>query len=172
MRADDEPLPLRAELLRADDEPLPLPLRDEPLRADDEPPRADDEPLPLRDELLRADELPLARDGLLRADEVPLPLRDRDVDRELRDVVERDAVERDAVERERAAVVRDRDREREAVAVRRSAAGISALATSFVRRGISFSRKLAMRSSSRLIAFASLAVSLSPTVSASDSIAV
>jgi hypothetical protein len=45
----------------------------------------------------------------------------------------------------------------------RSRAGISACATAFVSRGISFSRKPAIRFSSRRIAFASLAVSRSPT---------
>jgi hypothetical protein len=54
----------------------------------------------------------------------------------------------------------------------RSLAGISAWATDCVSRGISFSRKPAMRFSSRRIAFASCAVSLSPTVSASFWIAV
>src|SRR5689334_1693293 len=48
----------------------------------------------------------------------------------------------------------------------RSAAGISAFATSFVSSGICFSRKDAMRSSSRRMPFASFAVSVSPTDSA------
>ena len=54
----------------------------------------------------------------------------------------------------------------------RSAAGISALTTAFVRLGIRRSRKPAIFSSSRRIWRASLAVSLSPTDSASASIAV
>src|SRR5204863_7594843 len=56
--------------------------------------------------------------------------------------------------------------------LRRSAAGISSVTTAFVSTGICFSRKLAMRSSSRRIARASFAVSLSLTASASVSIAV
>ena len=78
--------------------------------------------------------------------------------------------------RERAVVVLRRDVVlREAVRRRpplRSPRGISAWTTDFVRRGISFSRKPAMRFSSRRIAFASRAVSLSPTDSASFWIAV
>ena len=132
--------------MRADDEPLLL-------RADDDPPlrdRVDDDPL-----LLRADDdrLPL-RDVLLRDDE---PLRVRDVPPVLRD----DDDERELDER-------DRDAE----AGLRSFAGISALTTSFVSRGICFATKSYMRSSSRRIDFASLAVSLSLTLSASARIAV
>ena len=67
--------------------------------------------------------------------------------------------------------------ERELVEVRRvvlrrrvppllSRAGMSACATDFARRGISFSRKPAIRFSSRRIAFASDAVSRSPAFSA------
>jgi hypothetical protein len=51
----------------------------------------------------------------------------------------------------------------------RSAAGISSRATAFASCAICFSRNFAIRSSSRLIERASFAVSLSPTVSASDS---
>ncbi|HKP20128.1 MAG TPA: hypothetical protein VJT68_01325 [Thermoleophilaceae bacterium] len=51
----------------------------------------------------------------------------------------------------------------------RSAAGISSRATALASWSICFSRNLAIRSSSRLMLRASLAVSLSPTVSASDS---
>jgi hypothetical protein len=54
----------------------------------------------------------------------------------------------------------------------RSLRGISACTTDVVSRGISFSRKPAIRFSSRRIAFASVAVSLSPTASASFWIAV
>ena len=56
--------------------------------------------------------------------------------------------------------------------VRRSAAGISSRATLFVSCGIWPSRNFAIRSSSRRMPLASWAVSLSPTVSASVSIAV
>ena len=55
---------------------------------------------------------------------------------------------------------------------RRSAAGISSLATAFASCGICFSRNFAMRSSSRRMPRASLAVSLSFTASASASIPV
>jgi hypothetical protein len=51
----------------------------------------------------------------------------------------------------------------------RSAAGISSRATALASCSICFSRNFAIRSSSRLMPRASLAVSLSPTVSASDS---
>lgn len=71
------------------------------------------------------------------------------------------------------------DVRREAVRLRvgrapflRSSDGISAFATAPTSCGISFWRKLAMRSSSRRISFASFAVSLSPTEPASSSIAV
>ena len=53
--------------------------------------------------------------------------------------------------------------------LRRSAAGISSLATAFASCGICFSRNFAMRSSSRRMPRASLAVSLSFTASASAS---
>ena len=56
--------------------------------------------------------------------------------------------------------------------LRRSAAGISSRATLFASVGICFSRKLAMRSSSRRIPRASFAVSRSPTASASASMPV
>jgi hypothetical protein len=56
--------------------------------------------------------------------------------------------------------------------LRRSAAGISSLATAFASCGICFSRNLAMRSSSRRMPRASLAVSLSFTASASASMPV
>ena len=85
----------------------------------------------------------------------------------LRALVPRD---RALVERELVVVVR-----RLVVRLRpplRSLRGISACTTDLVRRGISFSRKPAIRFSSRRIAFASFAVSLSPTASASFWIAV
>ena len=53
----------------------------------------------------------------------------------------------------------------------RSAAGISSRATAFASCSICFARNFAMRSSSRRMPRASLTVSLSPTVSASVSIA-
>ena len=56
--------------------------------------------------------------------------------------------------------------------LRRSAAGISSLATAFASCGICFSRNLAMRSSSRRMPRASLTVSLSLTASASASMPV
>src|SRR5215210_3244492 len=56
--------------------------------------------------------------------------------------------------------------------LRRSAAGISSLATAFASCGICFSRNFAMRSSSRRMPRASLAVSLSFTASASASMPV
>jgi hypothetical protein len=58
------------------------------------------------------------------------------------------------------------------VPLRRSAAGISSLATAFASCGICFSRNLAIRSSSRRMPRASLAVSLSFTASASASMPV
>jgi hypothetical protein len=56
--------------------------------------------------------------------------------------------------------------------LRRSAAGISSRATAFASCGICFSRNFAIFSSSRRMLFASLAVSLSPTLSASASMPV
>jgi hypothetical protein len=53
--------------------------------------------------------------------------------------------------------------------LRRSAAGISSLATAFASCGICFSRNLAIRSSSRRMPRASLTVSLSLTAAASAS---
>jgi hypothetical protein len=58
------------------------------------------------------------------------------------------------------------------VPLRRSAAGISSFATAFASCGICFSRNLAIRSSSRRMPRASLAVSLSFTASASASMPV
>ena len=61
------------------------------------------------------------------------------------------------------------DRRRELPPLRRSAAGISSRATAFASCSICFARNFAIRSSSRRMVRASFAVSLSPTVSASDS---
>jgi hypothetical protein len=124
------------------------------------------EPLLLRDE--DDDALPPFRDDdellRLRVDDEPLPLRDED---------ERDDADplplRDDDELLR---LRDEDDARRRVPVLRSAAGISSCATAFVSCGISFSRNFAIRSSSRLMPRAIFAVSLSPTRSASVSIAV
>jgi hypothetical protein len=73
---------------------------------------------------------------------------------------------RDLLDAER---LRELDR---AVPLRRSAAGISSLATAFASCGICFSRNFAIRSSSRRMPRASLAVSLSFTASASASMPV
>ena len=62
------------------------------------------------------------------------------------------------------------DRRRELPPLRRSAAGISSRATAFASCSICLARNFAIRSSSRRMVRASFAVSLSPTVSASDSI--
>ena len=64
---------------------------------------------------------------------------------------------------------RELDERRDDDPLRRSAAGISSRATAFASCAICFSRNFAIRSSSRRMLRASLAVSLSPTVSASDS---
>ena len=64
-----------------------------------------------------------------------------------------------------------RDDERRRVPVLRSFAGISSRATDFERRGISPWRNFAICSSCLRYSLASLAVSLSPTLSASASIA-
>jgi hypothetical protein len=73
---------------------------------------------------------------------------------------------RDLLDAER---LRELDRD---VPLRRSAAGISSLATAFASCGICFSRNFAIRSSSRRMPRASLAVSLSFTASASASMPV
>jgi hypothetical protein len=62
--------------------------------------------------------------------------------------------------------VLDRARVRRRVVVARCARGTAARTTSLTKRPSSASRNFAMRSSSRLIAFESCAVSRSPTVSA------
>ncbi len=67
---------------------------------------------------------------------------------------------------------RELDERRDDDPLRRSAAGISSRATAFASCAICFSRNFAIRSSSRRMLRASLAVSLSPTVSASDSMLV
>jgi hypothetical protein len=129
----------------------------------------DDEPEPLREELLRDDEPEPLPEELLRDDEpepLPLPLRERDEEPPF----EREDDDPDPLRDELLRLREDDDRLRPAGL--RSAAGISSCATAFVSCGISFSRNFAIRSSSRLIPFAIFAVSLSPTRSASASIAV
>jgi hypothetical protein len=144
LRELDEPPELREPELRELElrEPEPEP----ELRELDEPPERDRELPPLRD-----DE-PLLRELELRDDEPPERLRD---ELELELLRERDAVER-----------------RRVLDERRSAAGISSCATAFTSCGMSRSRNLSIFSSSRRMALAIFAVSLSPTAVASASIAV
>jgi hypothetical protein len=123
-------------------------LEREPEELRREPPERDDEP---RED----DEEPLPlRLELLRLREPLELLRLRDDDPDDDELDRRD------------------DDERRRVADLRSAAGISSCATAFVSCGISFARNFAMRSSSRRMPRAIFAVSLSPTTSASVSIAV
>jgi hypothetical protein len=157
-------------VLRAAVEPLlaavlaVLPAVDAALRPDDAALRAverappedefderDEPPERERDDELRDDELD--RDDELRDDE---PLRERDEPPLLREDDERD----------------DDERDRDDEPCLRSFAGISALTTSFVSRGICFSTKSYMRCSSRRIDFAIFTVSLSWTFSARAMIAV
>jgi hypothetical protein len=156
--------------------------RDEPELARDEPePDREeldrDEPEPDREELDRLPPLDFARVE-------PEPERERDDDEPERDD---DARLRDEDEPERDDELREReppelllDELRELLDERRlderrrepplrSAAGISSRATALASCSICFSRNFAIRSSSRRMPRASLAVSLSPTVSASDS---
>ncbi len=132
----------------------------------------------LRDDAERVDE-PERDDAEPERDRLEDPERDR-LDAEAgRELLAREPALRDLLDerlepfeelRERLDDVRlelDRD-----VPLRRSAAGISSLATALASCGICFSRNLAIRSSSRRIPRASLAVSLSLTASASASIPV
>jgi hypothetical protein len=131
-----------------------------------------DEPAFERDELARErDELAFARDA---PDFDPLVERDlldaepeRALDREVdfRELLDRPFEELRELLDER----RELERRRELEPPLRSAAGISSRATAFASCGICFSRNFAIRSSSRLMPRASLAVSLSPTLSASAS---
>lgn len=82
---------------------------------------------------------------------------------ELDPPVDRDELDRDRPPDE---LERERLRARRRVVVARSARGTSARTTSLTRRPSSASRNFAIRSSSRLIALASCAVSRSPTASA------
>jgi hypothetical protein len=146
-------------------------VRDEPER--DEPPERlrDADVLraePERDaDVLRAEP---ERDAVFwpepeRADELLLrpPLRD-----ELLRLREDELVRRPEELDER----RELERRRRPPFVRRSFAGISLVTTDFVSCGIRPARYFAIRSSSRRMPLASFAVSLSPTASASVSIAV
>ena len=150
-------------MLLREAEPL---LRDPELRALE---RRVPEPLEpvLREPVVREPlprELPELRELELRDEPRELP--------ELRDELERERVpplERPLVRPlvrelldERRVVVRRRLR----VVLARWPRGTSARTTSFTRRASSASRNFAIRSSSRLIPFASCAVSLSPTASA------
>jgi hypothetical protein len=111
----------------------------------------------------------------LELDELePEPERDADERAELaRALLAREPELRDALdERLEPFVLRERledDRRELDAPLRRSAAGISSLATAFASCGICFSRNLAMRSSSRRMPRASLTVSLSLTAPASAS---
>ena len=137
-----------------------------------------DEPEPDRDELdFDRDEPDFVRDE---------PDFERAEPDRLVPPLDRLELERDELERVRDELDPEPERERDELELRllderrrelddplrRSAAGISSRATAFTSCGICFWRKFAIRSSSRRIDFASLAVSLSPTLSASASIAV
>ena len=163
-----------------------LPAVDPALRAVDRAPPdepfdelRDERPPLLREPDERDDELELerdddARDDELRDDDDPLRERDeppdeRDDDEPPRDRDEEPPLLRDDDERDEDD---DRERDRDEEAFLRSFAGISALTTSLVSRGICFATKSYIRCSSRRIDLASLAVSVSPTCSASAMIAV
>ena len=120
--------------------------RDE-LELEDERERDDDDPLDLR----------------APEDRLPDPLRDL-VDERLLELLDLPFEELRALLDERRELERRRDEP-----PLRSAAGISSRATAFASCAICFSRNFAIRSSSRRMERASFAVSLSPTVSASDS---
>jgi len=159
-----------------------------------EPPPPERRPEPLPPDRLDADRVDFAR---LEPERDPLAVLFRDEPDFEPDEpdFEPDELdfERDELDRELEALVRARDEElrerpldellapldarRERLEERReppfrSAAGISSRATAFASCAICFSRNLAIRSSSRRMPRASFAVSLSPTVSASDSIPV
>jgi hypothetical protein len=135
--------PERDPLARERDE---LELEDARLRDEDDPER--DADALLRDE----DDPERDADALLRAelDRDDAEARERDEDDPLRDPL------------------RELERRRDDPPFR-SAAGISSRATAFASCSICFARNFAIRSSSRRMERASFAVTLSPTVSASDS---
>jgi hypothetical protein len=170
-RLDPEPDPERLDPERLDPERLDEERLDEPERPDADPERFADEPDredAERDEPERLDEP--------RADEPDRLDFDAEPERELlaREPERRDPLDerlepfdapRELLDDERRELERDRP-------LRRSAAGISSLATALASCVICFSRKLAIRSSSRRMERASLAVSLSLTASASASMPV
>jgi hypothetical protein len=127
------------------------------------------------DDFLR--ELPLEREPLDR-DELDFdderPADDFDDDRPDAPFLDRDDDERPPDDRDDAREPLDeRELDRRVLRPpRRSDAGSSSCATAFVSCGINLLRKSRMRSSSRRMLFATLAVSLSPTSVASVSIAV
>jgi hypothetical protein len=160
----EDPLERLLPLERDEPDRLPLlPLREEPDRLLERllPPLERDELDFARDEPAFDRDEP---DRLLAPLDLPLPERD-ELERE------RDELDRERDELELRELLDERRRELDDP-LRRSAAGISSRATAFASCGICFWRKFAIRSSSRRIDFASFAVSLSPTLSASASIAV
>ena len=135
----------------------------------DEPDFARDELARVRDALAFVrDEPDFARDELARVrDELAFARVEPDFAREVdfRELLDPPFDELRELLDER----RELERRRELEPPLRSAAGISSRATAFASCGICFSRNFAIRSSSRLMPRASLAVSLSPTLSASAS---
>jgi hypothetical protein len=131
--------------------------RDEPPDREPEPDAREDDP-PEREEPLERDD-PDERDAPDERDEAD----DRDEPREREGALDRD---------DDARVAREREVDDDDAGLRRSAAGTSSVTTAFVSCGISFCRKLAMRSSWRRYSRASFAVSVSCSDSASVSIAV
>ena len=179
---------LERDLVEARDRLEPEPERLE-LLARVEPDRLEAEPERFAGEPERED---AEREDVEREDAEPEDVEREDVEREAPD---REALERLDAGPERALLAREPelrdpldarlepfdelrerlDARREVdrdVPLRRSAAGISSLATAFASCAICFSRNLAIRSSSRRMPRASLAVSLSLTASASASMPV
>jgi hypothetical protein len=147
-------------LVRDFDEPL---FEDDRERLDAEPERA------LVD---RLDEPALARLGELERERLDAEPELLAREPELRDPLELDFARLEPFDELRE-LLDDLRRELDPEApLRRSAAGISSLATAFASCGICFSRNFAMRSSSRRMPRASLAVSLSFTASANASMPV
>ena len=154
LRDAERPRLEEPERVRDDDEPLRLvdrePLERDPLERD-----------PLEREPVDRD--PVERDPVEREllDREPLEREPVDRDPLDRDPVERDPLERELLDRE----LLERERldedalrrvdERRRLVVRRSDAGISAVATALTSVGICFARKSRIRSSSRRMRFAS-----------------
>jgi hypothetical protein len=173
-RLEDEPE--RALVDRLDDDPERDPLELDFARLDE----------PERDELARdePDREELERDplelGLARLDEPERERLDAEPDRELLARVPelREPELREPLDErlepfdELRELLDDERRDELDLPLRRSAAGTSSLATAFASCAICFSRNFAMRSSSRRMPRASLAVSLSFTASASASMPV